>query len=162
VPVRAFHQNVIADLLQSRGGSLKATQLGSLISKQQLDAVVKAPQAEALLLQGEASLLRPLAGIETFEVSPDVVKPEHAAAAVAGPCEVYVILEGLVDFDAERERLGKERDKVAVELERVNKKLSNEGFLAKAAPEVIEKDRGKAADLTDTLATLEAQLAELD
>jgi len=43
----------------------------------------------------------------------------------------------------------------------VNKKLSNEGFLAKAAPEVIEKDRTKAAELAETVATLTAQLGEL-
>ncbi len=129
--------------------------------KQRLDVVVKAPQAEAMLLSSEASLVRALAGVESFEVSADATKPEHAAASVAGPCEVYVVLEGLVDFDAERARLAKEREKVVTELDRLTKKLSNEGFLAKAAAEVIEKDRGKAADLTDTVATLDAQLAEL-
>ena len=88
----------------------------------------KAPQAEALLLQGEASLVQALAGVGSFEVSADAAKPEHAAASVAGPCEVYVSLEGLVDFDAERARLGKEREKVAVELERLDKKLVERGL----------------------------------
>ena len=44
---------------------------------------------------------------------------------------------------------------------KLEKKLSNEGFLAKAAPEIIEKDRARAAELAETVATLESQLAEL-
>jgi valyl-tRNA synthetase len=150
------------ELLQDVVVSVRAVRARYQIPpKQTLDVVVKAPQAEALLLQGEAGLVQALAGIGDLRVAADATKPEHAAASVAGPCEVYVVLEGLVDFDAERIRLAKEREKVAVELERLDRKLSNEGFLAKAAPEVIEKDRGKAADLADTLATLDAQLAEL-
>jgi valyl-tRNA synthetase len=149
------------ELLQDVVVSVRAVRARYQIPpKQALDVVVRAPQAEAMLLRGEASLVRALAGVGSFEVSADATKPEHAAASVAGPCEIYAVLEGLVDFEAERVRLGHEREKVAVEHERLEKKLSNEGFLAKAAAEVIEKDRGKAADLADTLATLDAQLAE--
>ena len=75
--------------------------------------------------------------------------------------EIYIPLEGLVDFDAERERLAKEREKAVVELERLRKKLGNEGFLAKAAPEIVEKDRARADELGDQLALIDAQLAEL-
>ena len=57
--------------------------------------------------------------------------------------------------------LRKEREKAAAELERLGKKLSNEGFLAKAAPEIVEKDRARAAELADELALIDAQLAEL-
>ena len=96
-----------------------------------------------------------------FTAAPDLVKPPHSAIAVAGGMEIWVPLEGLVDFDAERARLSRERERTSVELERLEKKLANEGFLAKASAEVIEKDRGKAAELAESLATLEAQLAEL-
>ena len=41
------------------------------------------------------------------------------------------------------------------------KKLSNPGFLAKAAPEIVEKDTAKLAELRDKLARVEEQLAEL-
>ena len=75
--------------------------------------------------------------------------------------EIYVPLEGLVDFDAERARLTKERDRVRADLERLERKLSNEGFLSKASAEVIEKDRAKAGELADAFATLGAQLDEL-
>lgn len=42
-----------------------------------------------------------------------------------------------------------------------DKKLSNPGFLSKAAPEIVEKDRAKLADITDRLARLRAELAEI-
>ncbi len=129
--------------------------------RQLLDVVVKAPQAEKMLLEGEEGLIRGLASVGTLTVDPAAEKPAHAASAVAANLEVYIALEGLVDFDAEAARLGKEREKLVSELTKLEKKLSNEGFLAKAAPEIIEKDRTKAAELAESLAIVEAQLAEL-
>ena len=126
-----------------------------------LDVVVKAPEHELLLIDGEASLIRALAGLSALTASPCAEKPLHSAVAVAGSIEIYVPLEGLVDFDAERDRLGKEREKAAIELERLVKKLGNKGFLAKAAPEIVEKDRARAEEIGDALALLDAQLAEL-
>ena len=41
------------------------------------------------------------------------------------------------------------------------KKLSNPGFLAKASPEIVEKDRAKHAELADKLQRIEVQIAEL-
>ena len=114
-----------------------------------------------MLLESEVGLIRSLAGVRDFVASPDVAKPAHAAVGVAGGMEVYVPLEGLVDLDAERARLAKEREKVAADRERLERKLSNEGFLAKAAPDIIEKDRAKAAELAEALEALEAQLSEL-
>ena len=73
----------------------------------------------------------------------------------------YVVLGELVDFEAERARLAKELAKAEKELAGTQKTLSNQGFLAKAAPEIIEKDRAKHADLTDKIARIDAQLAEI-
>ena len=61
----------------------------------------------------------------------------------------------------ERARLVQEREGVAKDAAKFEKKRSNPGFLAKAAPEIVEKDRAKLADLTDKLARLDAQIAEL-
>ena len=50
---------------------------------------------------------------------------------------------------------------MAADAAKLDKKLSNPGFLAKAAPEIVEKDRARHAELVDKLARVEAQLAEL-
>jgi valyl-tRNA synthetase len=126
-----------------------------------LTVVVKAPENELLLLEGESGLVRSLAGVGSLTFSPTAEKPLHSAVAVAGNLEIYVPLEGLVDFDAERDRLGREREKAAVELKRLEGKLGNEGFLAKAAPDIVEKDRARAAELAEGLAVMDTQLAEL-
>ena len=54
-----------------------------------------------------------------------------------------------------------EREKLAKDEQKLAKKLSNEGFLAKAAAEIIEKDRAKHAELADKIARIDEQLAEL-
>ena len=74
---------------------------------------------------------------------------------------MYIILAGLVDFEAERARLAKEREKLSKDEQKLAKKLSNLGFLAKAAPEIIEKDRAKHADLAEKIARIDEQLADL-
>ena len=63
--------------------------------------------------------------------------------------------------EAERARLTKERATLQKDEAKFAKKLSNPGFLAKAAPEIVEKDTAKLAELRDKLARVEEQLAEL-
>jgi valyl-tRNA synthetase len=133
----------------------------SVSPKVRLAVTVKAPGAEGMVLASMADDIRSLAGIGELAIEADAVKPPHAAVAVAAGSEVYISLEGLVDFAAERARVSAELARTEDELARVRKKLSNEGYLAKAAPEIIEKDRAKAADLSAIVATLSAQLGEL-
>ena len=58
-------------------------------------------------------------------------------------------------------RLDKQLEQLRKDLERIDKKLGNESFVSKAPAEVVDKERGKRADLEERLATLETQLAEL-
>ena len=66
-----------------------------------------------------------------------------------------------MDFKAERDRLVKEQEKLQKEIAKVEKKLSNPGYLAKAKPEIIEKDKAKHAELEAKLDLLASQIAEL-
>jgi len=67
----------------------------------------------------------------------------------------------VIDKAAEVARLNKKRDAAAIDLAKLEKKLSNPGFLAKAAPEIVEKDRARATELSEALAMLDSQIAEL-
>jgi valyl-tRNA synthetase len=122
---------------------------------------VRAAGAEAELLENQKALVSALAGISSLGIAGDMPKPEHSATGVAAGMDVYVPLEGLVDLAAERARVAKELERAEADHARLAKKLSNEGFLAKASPEIIEKDRAKAADLADEVGKLTAQLGEL-
>ena len=69
--------------------------------------------------------------------------PENVVTVVTKGAEVYMPLLELVDLEKELERLNKEKEKLANEIDRVEKKLCNERFTAKAPVEVVEEERAK-------------------
>ncbi|MDR2197441.1 MAG: valine--tRNA ligase [Coriobacteriales bacterium] len=131
--------------------------------RQELDVVVRTGGQRAAddtrALKAQAAQLRRMAKIAHFAVAPDASKPPQSSVNIIQGLEVYVVLEGLIDFAVERARLTRKREKAAGDWERLSKKLANEGFLAKAAPEVVEKTRADAAELEAELAQIDEQLA---
>jgi valyl-tRNA synthetase len=133
----------------------------SIPPKIRLDVIAKAAGAAALIIENQSDVIISLAGIGSLRTDAGAVKPPHASVAVAAGSELYVPLEGIVDFAHERERVSHELEKATAELARLSKKLANDGFLAKAAADIVEKDRARAAELADHVGKLAAQLAEL-
>ena len=130
--------------------------------KQELPVVLRAGFENALVLEGLKSQIISMARASELSIVPsDAHKPAESACVVAHGCEVYCVLTGLIDFEAERARLTKERATLQKDEAKFAKKLSNPGFLAKAAPEIVEKDTAKLVELRDKLARVEEQLAEL-
>ena len=130
--------------------------------KQELPVVLRAGFENARVLEGLKSQIVSMAHASELSIVPsDAHKPAESACVVANGCEVYCVLTGLIDFEAERARLTKERATLQKDEAKFAKKLSNPGFLAKAAPEIVEKDTAKLAELRDKLARVEEQLAEL-
>ena len=130
--------------------------------KQELPVVLRAGFENAHVLEGLKSQIVSMARASELSIVPsDAHKPAESACVVAHGCEVYCVLTGLIDFEAERARLTKERTTLQKDEAKFAKKLSNPGFLAKAAPEIVEKDTAKLAELRDKLARVEEQLAEL-
>ena len=129
--------------------------------KQALSAVVKASGADAALLEEQRMLLQGMANLDDLTMGENAEKPTESVAVLGAGVEAYVRLSGLVDFDAERARLQKEQKTLAADVAKLEKKLSNPGFLAKAKPEIVEKDTAKRDELAEKLALVEAQLADL-
>ncbi|ADL51701.1 valine--tRNA ligase [Clostridium cellulovorans] len=69
--------------------------------------------------------------------------PEKAVSAVTKGAELYMPLLDLIDLDKELERLNKELVKLQGEIDRVEKKLTNERFISKAPQEVVEEEKAK-------------------
>jgi valyl-tRNA synthetase len=67
----------------------------------------------------------------------------------------------MVDTDAERSRLLKEIEATQVEVSRIERLLSEESFIAKAPPAVVDKERQKLAERKDKLGRLNERLAQL-
>lgn len=130
--------------------------------KVELEVVVSAEDDASLELFAEQqALICALASIKVVESGIACEKPQESAAIIAGGVGVYVLLAGLVDFEVERKRLEKEIATLEKDQAKFEKKLSNPGFLAKAAQEIIDKDSAKLADITDRLSKLRVQLAEM-
>ncbi|MCK5408360.1 MAG: valine--tRNA ligase, partial [Candidatus Krumholzibacteria bacterium] len=98
--------------------------------------------------------IRQLARADEIQIGPEVVKEKGSAATPIGRFEVIVPLAGVVDLDAEMERLQTERTKIELELDRVNKKLSNDNFVTRAKPEVVQKERDKKTRLDSEMEKL--------
>ena len=75
----------------------------------------------------------------------------NAVSAVTGKAQIFMPLEDLVDIEKEMERLQKEKEKLEKELARVESKLSNENFVKKAPPAVVEQERQKKAKYQDMM-----------
>lgn len=68
---------------------------------------------------------------------------EGFVSVVLDGCEVFIPLADLIDFDKELERLEKEKAKLEDEIKRVDSKLSNQGFVAKAPAKVVDEEKEK-------------------
>ncbi len=87
--------------------------------------------------------------------------PEQSAAVVSGDVTVYLPLAGMVDLAAECERLSQELEKVKAQIAKTESMLANEGFVSRAKPEIVERERTKLADLTRTRDAIEERLGTL-
>ncbi len=100
-----------------------------LSPRQSLDVVFKtAGDSENEWVSSEFGDMASLAGVASFSAGTDASKPPHSATVVASGLEVYIPLEGLVDFEAEAARLTRERDKLAGELEQARAQARQRGL----------------------------------
>src|SRR5690625_2429045 len=87
--------------------------------------------------------------------------PEKAMTAVVTRAEIYLPLEGLIDFDKEIARLEKELEKWQKEVDFVQKKLANKNFVEKAPEKLVSEQREKEVEYLDKYNRVKARLEEL-
>ena len=88
--------------------------------------------------------------------------PKGSAQIVLGEATAALPLAGVIDMGAERTRLAREIDKAQGEIRKVDAKLANASFVAKAPPEVVEENRERRAAFEATLAKLQAALKRVE
>jgi valyl-tRNA synthetase len=110
------------------------------------------------LIDAHRDIFERLAGVDAITFL-EGESPEQAAAIVVGEITCYLPLAGMVDLDAERERLRGELENIEGQIARGEKMLANENFVNKAKPEVVQRERERLADFK---ARREATLARLD
>jgi len=103
--------------------------------------------------------IKTLAKVDDASVASGVPKPEASATALFGENQVHVLLKGLLDFDEERKRLGKEIKKIEKEISTSDRKLSNQDFLEKAPADIVAKVKKKVEALSLKLDKLNQNLS---
>ncbi len=143
---------------EGAGGADGAAEADGAAGADGAAAAARAADEERFLSE-QRELVVNLARLSGFEVlARDAARPAECGVDLAGNVEVYVELAGFVDFSEEAKRLEKRRAAAQKEREKLDRKLSNENFLAKAAPEAVEKVRADAAALDRELKLIAAQL----
>ena len=115
---------------------------------------------EGTLPPHELEVLRLLLGAEKIDCITDA--PDKGTPAVRNALgELFLPLEGVVDMTAERTRLGKELEKIAAEIEKVQAKLANPGFTEKVPAAVLAEHQTRLADWQSKRDRLQAALGNL-
>jgi valyl-tRNA synthetase len=87
--------------------------------------------------------------------------PGEAASVVVSDMTAYLPLAGMIDIKAECDRLTKEQSRLNEQIAKSQAMLANEQFVSRAKPEVVERERGKLADLQASAAQIADRLKEL-
>ncbi len=109
----------------------------------------------------QVEYIKRLAKVEELSADASITKPKASASAVISGCEIFIPLEGLIDLNVEREKLQKEITRLENSLVGIQKKLSNEKFVANAAPDVVEKERAKEKEWIANIGKLKEILVSL-
>ena len=109
-----------------------------------------------------ALLLQRVGRVESVEILAAGTEPPAAATALLGDMRLLVPMKGVIDVDAERARLDKQKDKAQLELKKATAKLGNEKFVNNAPAAVVEQERERAAEFERTITQLAEQLDKLN
>jgi len=113
------------------------------------------------MLEQYAPYLRQLAGLESVEFRGDVAPNVDTVKRVLEHAHVFVPLAGIVDHQAEIEKLRKELAGLAREAESIERKLGTASFVERAPASIVQDTKARAAQITERQQRLQAQLTEL-
>jgi valyl-tRNA synthetase len=159
------------ELLTAVVTAVRSTRARYQISpREPLRVAVRAPETQAnasqsstaaQLLDQQAAQIKLMAQLAELSIACDLEKPASSIACIGSGLEIFIVLEDLLDFQAELQRLQKLQSERNTELQKLKKKLGNEGFLAKAAADIIEKTKASADALATEIEQLDVQIADL-
>ncbi|MGV3175822.1 valine--tRNA ligase [Aerococcus suis] len=127
-----------------------------------INILVKANDEETQsILEDNLSYIERFCHPESIEITTTMEAPDQALTTFFNRGEIYLPLKGFINIDDEIKRLEDELAKWQSEVDRVEKKLANEKFVANAPEKVVQGERDKGADYKQKLASTEQRLQEL-
>ena len=130
---------------------------------QKVEAVVDAPDSRATI-EAEADAIKALALVEDIRYASGDDQPDsrQQVSLVLTSGTVTVPLGGLIDFGQESERLSKEIEQIDANTERLSARLQDEGFLAKAPDDVVDRERERLTSMGERRARIVEVLSRLE
>jgi len=111
------------------------------------------------VLKENTPFIKTMATAEPVEIIPSgAAKPENSVSRVISGIEVYLPLKGLIDVEKEVTRMNKELQVLENELVRIDGKLANAGFVAKAPAAVLEQQKERRTEVTDKMTAIRGQV----
>jgi valyl-tRNA synthetase len=109
----------------------------------------------------EIEVLRILLNAEPLDVDASFTPTKGTPSALTPLGTIFLPLDGLIDIEAERARIGKELAKTESELEKVTMKLADENFTSKVPQKVLDEHQQRKTDWQEKLAKLKEMMAAL-
>lgn len=123
-----------------------------------LDVMLRGASADAARRVAEnENFIRSMARLASIRVLAEGEEAPVSVTKLVAGAEVLIPMAGLVDKDVELARLDKELEKVVKEIDTIESKLANEGFVSRAPAAVVEKERARLAENIEAKAKIEAQ-----
>lgn len=127
-----------------------------------LDVLLRGSSAAAQRrVNDNLNFIKTLARLESLTLLADGDKGPVSVTKLIDGAELLIPMAGLVDKAAELERLGKEVAKIDAEMGRIDAKLSNEGFVARAPQAVVDKERERMSSLAESKTKILEQQATI-
>ena len=117
--------------------------------------------AERTRIERIEPLFKALAKVESIEFLNADQEPPLSSSSVVGHASVFVPMKGLIDPKAELARLQKDFDKIQKQHDQIANKLSNEGFVKKAPPAVVEGEKVKLAEFVEQLEKIKHNMEQI-
>jgi len=142
--------------LVTQGRNLRRA--GNIQAAKKVKYVIKPAQH---ITPHDVEVIKLLLNAESLEVNTDYQSPKGTPAVQTPLGELFLPLEGLIDVDAEKVRLTKEKEKIQAEIVKVQQKLANPNFTQKVPPAVLAEHEHRLTDWQSKLAHLQASLDAL-
>ena len=122
---------------------------------------MSADETMAAFLEEQRDVFNSFARCSELVIGTGLDKPSGSVGDVIRGIETFLVVDGEIDLDKERQRLTKEVERLTKSIAGVERKLSNEGFLKGAKPEVVASEKQKLADWSASKEKIERNLATL-
>lgn len=126
-----------------------------------LSVLLRPAGDDARRVSENEAFIKAMAKLDAITLLSETDEAPTSSKQLIGETELLLPMAGLIDKEAELARISKELDKVAGEIKRIEGKLNNAGFVAKAPAAVVEKEQEKLAEYQATQAHLHQQAAQL-